>query len=98
MQSYCMTTSHQKSAFLVVAKLFDSVFFQYAGTTCGYFWNELLKSLVTITNSCDRAGTIASELPIVEQIPVSIILQTISLLLYTNVDCYVVERMRVSGV
>ncbi|KAG5681501.1 hypothetical protein PVAND_010928 [Polypedilum vanderplanki] len=43
---------------------------KFAGTTCGYFWNELLKSLVTITNSCDRAGTIASELPIVEQIPV----------------------------
>lgn len=26
--------------------------------------------LVSITNSCDRAGTIANELPIVEQIPV----------------------------
>ncbi|CRK90603.1 CLUMA_CG004305, isoform A, partial [Clunio marinus] len=40
------------------------------GTTCGYFWNELLQSLVTITNSCDRAGTIANELPLTEQIPV----------------------------
>lgn len=26
--------------------------------------------MVSITNSCDRAGTIANELPIVEQIPV----------------------------
>jgi hypothetical protein len=26
---------------------------------------------VTITNSCDRAGTIANELPLTEQIPVS---------------------------
>lgn len=38
------------------------------GTTCGYFWAELFQSLVSITNSCDRAGTIANELPIVEQI------------------------------
>jgi hypothetical protein len=44
---------------------------QLAGTTCGYFWAELFQSLVNITNSCDRAGTIANELPIVEQIPVS---------------------------
>lgn len=42
------------------------------GTTCGYFWSELLQSLVTITNSCDRAGTIANELPLTEQIPVSV--------------------------
>lgn len=41
------------------------------GTTCGYFWSELLQSVVTITNSCDRAGTIANELPVTEQIPVS---------------------------
>lgn len=44
---------------------------QFPGTTCGHFWNELFRSLVNITNSCDRAGTIASELPITEQIPVS---------------------------
>lgn len=44
---------------------------QLLGTTCGYFWAELFQSLVNITNSCDRAGTIANELPIVEQIPVS---------------------------
>lgn len=44
------------------------------GTTCGFFWAELFQSLVNITNSCDRAGTIANELPIVEQIPVSFIL------------------------
>ena len=30
----------------------------------------MFQSLISITNSCDRAGTIASELPIVEQIPV----------------------------
>lgn len=44
---------------------------QLIGTTCGYFWAELFQSLVNMTNSCDRAGTIANELPIVEQIPVS---------------------------
>ncbi|CAO1395618.1 unnamed protein product [Diamesa serratosioi] len=43
---------------------------QLLGTTCGYFWNTLFQSLVSITNSCDQAGTIANELPIVEQIPV----------------------------
>ncbi|XP_070493085.1 uncharacterized protein [Chironomus tepperi] len=43
---------------------------QLIGTTCGYFWAELIQSLVHITNSCDKAGTIANELPIVEQIPV----------------------------
>lgn len=46
--------------------------FQYDGTICGYMWGELLRTLVTITNSCDRGGTIATELPITEQIPVSI--------------------------
>lgn len=44
---------------------------QLIGTTCGFYWAELFQSLVNITNSCDRAGTIANELPIVEQIPVS---------------------------
>jgi hypothetical protein len=45
---------------------------QLIGTHCGHFWAELIQSLVSITNSCDKAGTIANELPIVEQIPVSI--------------------------
>lgn len=49
----------------------SSLFLQLIGTTCGYFWAELFQSLVNMTNSCDRAGTIANELPIVEQIPVS---------------------------
>lgn len=56
---------------------FLSLFFRTTkliGTTCGFFWAELFQSLVNITNSCDRAGTIANELPIVEQIPVSFIL------------------------
>lgn len=39
-------------------------------TICGRLWSELFYSLVAIANSCDRNGTIASELPIVEQIPV----------------------------
>ncbi|KAG5685028.1 hypothetical protein PVAND_014231 [Polypedilum vanderplanki] len=43
---------------------------QLIGTTAGYFWAELIQTLVRITNSCDKAGTIANELPIVEQIPV----------------------------
>jgi hypothetical protein len=48
-----------------------SFHFQLIGTICGFFWAELFHSLVRITNSCDKAGTIANELPIVEQIPVS---------------------------
>jgi hypothetical protein len=43
---------------------------QLQGTTAGHLWMNLFESLVQITNSCDRAGTIANELPIVEQIPV----------------------------
>uniref|UniRef100_A0A336MAF7 CSON014299 protein n=1 Tax=Culicoides sonorensis TaxID=179676 RepID=A0A336MAF7_CULSO len=39
-------------------------------SVCGRLWSELFYSLVAIANSCDRNGTIASELPIVEQIPV----------------------------
>lgn len=39
-------------------------------TICGRIWSELFYTLVAIGNSCDRNGTIASELPIVEQIPV----------------------------
>lgn len=45
---------------------------QLIGTLCGRWWAELFQSLVNIANSCDRAGTIANELPIVEQIPVCI--------------------------
>lgn len=40
------------------------------GTTTGRLWSELLHCLTAICNSCDRNGTIPSELPIVEQIPV----------------------------
>lgn len=40
------------------------------GTTTGRLWSELLHCLTDICNSCDRNGTIPSELPIVEQIPV----------------------------
>lgn len=57
---------------LFFKKMHYTLFFQYEGTNCGYLWGELLRSLVTITNSCDRGGTIATELPITEQIPVSI--------------------------
>lgn len=39
-------------------------------TICGRLWSELFYTLVAIGNSCDRNGNIASELPIVEQIPV----------------------------
>lgn len=39
-------------------------------TICGRLWSETFYSLVAIANSCDRNGTIANELPIVEQIPV----------------------------
>lgn len=56
---------------IFILKLFTHLILQLIGTTCGYFWAELFQSLVHITNSCDKAGTIANELPIVEQIPVS---------------------------
>lgn len=39
-------------------------------TICGRLWSELFWQMVAISNSCDRNGTIPSELPIVEQIPV----------------------------
>lgn len=42
----------------------------HENTICGRLWSELFYTLVAIANSCDRNGTIASELPIVEQIPV----------------------------
>uniref|UniRef100_A0A182UHA5 Coiled-coil protein 142 C-terminal domain-containing protein n=1 Tax=Anopheles melas TaxID=34690 RepID=A0A182UHA5_9DIPT len=39
------------------------------GTVCGKVWSELLYQLVLLSNTCD-IGTIANELPLVEQIPV----------------------------
>ncbi|KFB53386.1 hypothetical protein ZHAS_00021700 [Anopheles sinensis] len=39
------------------------------GTICGKVWSELLYQLVQLSNTCD-IGTIANELPLVEQIPV----------------------------
>ncbi|XP_035900175.1 uncharacterized protein LOC118506736 [Anopheles stephensi] len=39
------------------------------GTVCGKVWSELLYQLVQLSNTCD-IGTIANELPLVEQIPV----------------------------
>lgn len=43
---------------------------QGMGTTPGRLWCDLLQTLASICNSCDRNGTIPNELPIVEQIPV----------------------------
>jgi hypothetical protein len=39
---------------------------------------------VSVTNSCDRMGTIASELPITEQIPVSLTMRKKNIFLEEN--------------
>jgi hypothetical protein len=68
--SVCVLRSPGRN-FSLVNFTFHSFHLQLIGTICGYYWAELFQTLVRITNSCDKAGTIANELPIVEQIPVS---------------------------